>query len=107
MLVEAIGHQAETVHEGLSAAAAARRFDPDLALLDIGLPDMDGYQVARQFKGADDLRHIRLVAATGYGQEQSRQQAADAGFDDFLVKPISFEQLTGLIGRLGEGSEKR
>jgi hypothetical protein len=102
MLVEAIGHQAHMAHEGCSAADEARRYKPDLVLLDIGLPGMNGFEVAQQFKGLDELRHIRLVAATGYGQEQDKQRAREAGFDDFLVKPISFEQLQGLIGKLAK-----
>jgi two-component system CheB/CheR fusion protein len=102
MLIQAIGHEARMVHEGSAAAKAARSYAPDLVLLDIGLPGMDGYQVARQFKGYDDLRHIRLAAATGYGQDQDRKRAVEAGFDEFLVKPISFESLQKLIGRLGD-----
>jgi PAS domain S-box-containing protein len=100
MLIQAIGHEARMVHEGSAAAEAARSYAPDLVLLDIGLPGMDGYQVARQFKGYDDLRHIRLAAATGYGQDEDRKRAVEAGFDEFLVKPISFEKLQELISRL-------
>jgi PAS domain S-box-containing protein len=105
MLIEAIGHQARMVHEGLSAAKAARDYGPDLVMLDIGLPGMDGYQVARQFRQSDDLRHLRLAAVTGYGQEQDRKRAKEAGFDEFLVKPISFDNLEALIGRVARGSK--
>jgi PAS domain S-box-containing protein len=98
MLVEAIGNSAKTVHEGLSAAPVARRFNPQLVLLDIGLPGMNGYEVAKQFKSSDDLRHIKLVAVTGYGQEQDRKLAEEAGFDDFLVKPVTLQQLNALTG---------
>jgi CheY-like chemotaxis protein len=104
MLIEAIGHQARMVHEGLAAVKAARDYGPDLVLLDIGLPGMDGYQVAREFRQSDDLRHIRLAAATGYGQEQDRKRAEEAGFDEFLVKPISFGNLEALISRVARGS---
>jgi CheY-like chemotaxis protein len=66
---------------------------------------MDGYQVARQFRQSDDLRHLRLAAVTGYGQEQDRKRAKEAGFDEFLVKPISFDNLEALIGRVPRGSK--
>jgi PAS domain S-box-containing protein len=105
MLIEAIGHQARMVHEGLAAVKAARDYGPDLVLLDIGLPGMDGYQVAREFRQSDDLRHIRLAAATGYGQEQDRKRAEEAGFDEFLVKPISLGNLEALISRVARGSD--
>lgn len=97
MLIETIGNHAKTVHDGLSVAEVARQYRPDLVLLDIGLPGMSGYEVARQFKNDVDLRHIRLVALTGYSQALDKQMAKDAGFDEFMVKPLPLERLKTLM----------
>jgi PAS domain S-box-containing protein len=107
MLIDITGNEAQTLHEGSSAAAAVRNYKPHLVLLDIGLPGMNGYEVARQIKSCEDLRHITLVAVTGYGHEQDRKRAAEAGFDEFVVKPISFERLSELMAKLVEATERR
>lgn len=99
MIIRAKGEIASTVHEGAAAMAAARRFKPALVLLDLGLPGLDGYKVAQQFKADPELKDIKLVALTGYGEEQARKRAEELGFDDFLVKPATAEQITDLIGK--------
>ena len=88
-----LGHDLAIAHDGPSALELARTFEPEIALLDIGLPVMDGYELARKLReqfGAG----LRLVAVTGYGQESDRARAKAAGFDHHVVKPIELEQLT-------------
>ena len=70
---------------------------PDVAIVDIGLPDMDGYEVARQIRKSETGRDIKLVALTGYGQDEDRQRAVKAGFDRHLVKPATLETLRTVI----------
>ncbi|MGC4076237.1 MAG: ATP-binding protein [Rubrivivax sp.] len=91
------GFDVRTVHDGLSALAAARAFRPDVALVDIGLPVMDGYEVARRLGQDLACPGLRLIAVTGYGQQQDRERSASAGFHEHLVKPVDLGRLeTGL-----------
>jgi len=83
-----VGHEVKLVHEGLTAVEAARVFQPDVILLDIGLPDIDGYEVAERLKRELGLDGVRLIALTGYGQDEDRQRCYDAGFDEHLIKPV-------------------
>ncbi|MFP5284224.1 MAG: response regulator [Thermoanaerobaculia bacterium] len=85
------------VHEGPSAVRAARTELPHLVLLDIGLPGMDGYEVARALRGIPGLEEVTLVALTGYGQESDRVRSSLAGIDHHLVKPVDPDQLRRLI----------
>jgi CheY-like chemotaxis protein len=96
--LETWGHTVETAHDGSSAVSKALRFRPDLILLDIGLPGIDGYEVARRMKREPALAAASLVALTGYGQENDRQRARQAGFDDHLVKPVDLTTIEGLLG---------
>ncbi len=93
----ACGHTVRTAHDGPSALALADAFLPDVALLDIGLPVMDGFEVARRLRANPDLRSTRLVAVTGYGQEQDRQLSTAAGFAAHLVKPLDLQQLRMIV----------
>jgi CheY-like chemotaxis protein len=99
-LLEAAGHQVRIASDGPGAVEAARLHRPDLALIDIGLPGFDGYEVARRIR-----RHlgpgVRLIAVTGYGQEEDQRLTAAAGFDLHLVKPVSPEQLDQAIAGVG------
>jgi signal transduction histidine kinase len=79
------GHVTATAEDGPAALAAAAQFRPEVALLDIGLPVMDGFELARQFRADPELRRTRLIAVTGYGQEHDRRRSAEAGFDAHLV----------------------
>jgi CheY-like chemotaxis protein len=81
---------ARTSHEALATAAAWR---PDAVLLDIGMPELDGYEVARRLRADPTLAPLRLVAVTGYGQPEDRRRALDAGFDDHLVKPAAPDEV--------------
>ena len=99
MLLELDGHVVEAAAEGLQALEIARGKDPDVALVDIGLPGIDGYEVARRIR-ADDPKRPLLIALTGYGQPEDRRRAADAGFDSMLVKPVDPSALSDLLATL-------
>ncbi|WP_441293166.1 response regulator [Sorangium sp. KYC3313] len=89
--LRALGHEVRVVYDGATAIEVASRLAPDLALVDIGLPVVDGYEVAQRLRVLPEGRHIWLVAVTGYGQPSDRRRAEMAGFDDHLVKPIPIE----------------
>jgi PAS domain S-box-containing protein len=95
--VEAIGHRARVAHDGPAALRIAAEFAPEVALVDIGLPLLDGYELARRMREQPELRDIRLVAVTGYGQKADRQRARYAGFDEHLVKPVDLDRLRSLL----------
>ncbi|MBX5459546.1 MAG: response regulator [Steroidobacteraceae bacterium] len=88
MLLDMEGHQTRTVNTARAALLAAPEFKPEVVLLDIGLPEMDGYEVARRLRAQDEARSMRLVAVTGYGQPADRERAREAGFDEHMVKPV-------------------
>jgi PAS domain S-box-containing protein len=97
IVLEMAGSQVRTVHDGPSVLPAAREFDPDVVLLDIGLPGMNGYEVAAQLRQQPRFRHTLLVAITGWGGEQDRRRAQEAGFDHHLTKPVDFNALEPLL----------
>lgn len=97
MLLRLQKHHVETAHSGPEAVEAALAAPPDVLLLDIGLPGMDGYEVARDLRAQPQTRAAVLVALTGYGQPQDRQRSAEAGFDHHLVKPVEPESLNGIL----------
>jgi CheY-like chemotaxis protein len=84
-------------YDGPTAIEAAHRFRPEIVLLDIGMPGMDGYDVARALRSASDLGPIRLVALTGWGQKSDHERSLKAGFDLHLVKPVDPDQLMDLL----------
>jgi CheY-like chemotaxis protein len=98
-LLEISGHTVMSSNTGQDALAAATRFHPEIVFLDIGLPDMTGYEVAARMRRLPELAGVKLVALTGYGQEKDKQDAKAAGFDHHLVKPINFDALTALTTR--------
>jgi CheY-like chemotaxis protein len=100
--VRMMGHVAHVELDGPAALRAAADFRPDLALLDIGLPVMDGYELARHLRELPGLSAVRLVAVTGYSQEADRRQTDAAGFEDHLVKPIDLGQLQEALARTGQ-----
>jgi PAS domain S-box-containing protein len=97
MLLEASGHRVSIEHDPLCALERARTEAPQVCLLDIGLPGMDGYELARRLRAQPATRHALLVAITGYGQDSDRRLAAEAGFDRHLVKPIDFDSLQNAL----------
>jgi len=97
LLLQISGYDAHTAYDGTAALAVAREFGPQVILLDIGLPHKDGYEVARDLRALPETRSAFLVALTGYGQEEDRVRASEAGFDAFLVKPVEPGALEKLI----------
>jgi len=93
------GHEVKAVHDGLQALASLKVFDPHVVVLDIGLPGLDGYAVARQLRGRGDTSHVLLIALTGYGQKEDRTRAAEAGFDYHFVKPADPREIQAAIER--------
>jgi PAS domain S-box-containing protein len=100
MLLEACGYLVDVEHESHRALERARHQRPGVALLDIGLPDMDGNELARRLRADPQTGAIVLVAVTGYGQEQDRRAAFEAGFDHHLVKPVDMDELAALLARI-------
>jgi PAS domain S-box-containing protein len=92
-LLGALGHEVAMAHDGAGALALAAAHTPDVMILDIGLPDMDGSELARKLRAQPALAAVRLVAHTGYGAPHDRQKTVDAGFDFHLVKPVSLDEL--------------
>jgi CheY-like chemotaxis protein len=91
------GHEVLAVYTGLQALEQAERFKPDVMLIDIGLPDLDGYEVARRIRAVPAFQSICLVAVTGYGQDADKDRARAAGFSEHLVKPIEFPSLDRIL----------
>ena len=102
--LELMGHHTVVAHDGPGALRAVASFAPEIAMLDIGLPVMDGYELARRLRDEPRLGGTRLVAVTGYGQEADRQRSQAAGFDAHLVKPIDVAQLPLVIEQLTSSS---
>jgi PAS domain S-box-containing protein len=92
-----MGHNVRMVNEGLAAVEAAREYHPDVVVLDIGLPDVDGCQVAQWLRQDPEMKGVLLIALTGYGRDEDRQRCYDAGFDEHLIKPVEPSLLEGLL----------
>ncbi|HET7307343.1 MAG TPA: ATP-binding protein [Gammaproteobacteria bacterium] len=98
-VLEMDGYETRIAHDGAAALRIATEFVPAVALIDIGLPVMDGYEVARRLRETPGLEKTRLVAVTGYGQESDRRAAREAGFDEHVVKPLDPAAIGELVGR--------
>jgi CheY-like chemotaxis protein len=96
-LLAATGYRTCHANDGPAALALAEQFDPHIVILDIGLPVMDGYEVARCFTAHPRMRRASLVALTGYGQAQDRDRSREAGFIAHLVKPVDLDQLRRVL----------
>src|SRR5207249_8161537 len=95
--VRLLGHDVRTARDGPSALQNAAEHPPEVVLLDIGLPGMDGYEVARRLREQKGP-YVTLVALTGYGGEEDKRRSMDSGFDHHLVKPVGTEDLQRVIG---------
>ncbi len=93
MILGLVGHEVRAINDGREALEQALSFRPAVILLDIGLPGMDGYEIARRFRKESRLADVHLIAVTGYGQWEDKQRAEAAGFDEHLLKPIDFRAL--------------
>jgi CheY-like chemotaxis protein len=97
-LLEDLGHEVKTAADGAQALRIAKVFKPEVCLLDLGLPVMDGYELARRLLQSNDLAvGARLIALTGYGQDGDKRRTAEAGFAGHLVKPVNFDDLTQAV----------
>jgi CheY-like chemotaxis protein/two-component sensor histidine kinase len=101
-LLESYGYQVQTAHDGPRALEMAMEDQPDVVLLDIGLPEIDGYEVARRMRQDPDFQNVVLVAVTGYGLESDRRRAQEAGFAYHLVKPVDFDALLKFLAAIAE-----
>jgi CheY-like chemotaxis protein/anti-sigma regulatory factor (Ser/Thr protein kinase) len=99
-LLRSAGHEVHVAGHAAQALALLEHWTPSLALLDIGLPGMDGFDLARRLRSDPRWRSLPLVAVTGYGHESDRERALDAGFDEHLVKPVDAQALAAVIERL-------
>ena len=100
MLLERLGNTTRVAHDAHAALQMADEFAPEVAVLDIGLPVMDGYELARRLRQRASAEAIRLIALTGYAQESDKRRAAEAGFDAHLVKPVGLDTLEAVLGDL-------
>jgi CheY-like chemotaxis protein len=103
MMLETMGHAPAVALTGQSGVEAARSNPPRLILLDLGLPDIDGYETCRRLRQLPDLDDAVIVAQTGHGEPEEMDKAASAGFDRFIVKPAPFETLEDLIASVEAG----
>ena len=103
-LLKLLNYEVWTAYDGRTGLDAARDHRPEVVLLDIGLPGLNGYQVAEQLRREDFGKDVLLVAVSGYGHEEYRQQARFAGFDHFVTKPVDYNTLRTLLVDPGESS---
>ena len=100
-LLAASGHEARIAHDGPRPSRPPATFRPDVVLLDIGLPGMDGYEVAARLRGEGWASDAVIIAITGYGQDDDRRRSREAGFDHHLVKPVDHDALLALLSTPG------
>jgi len=94
------GHDARIAHSGPAAVAEAREFLPEVVFLDIGLPGMSGYEVARELRADPKLREVVLIALTGWGTDEDRRKTREAGFDHHFVKPVELDAVESVLRNL-------
>ena len=99
-LLESSGHDVKVAYSAEKALEMATDYQPEIMLLDIGLPEMDGYEVAKRLRQNPQLKDLRLIALTGYGQDSDRQRSREAGFDAHVVKPVDWRNLSELLESL-------
>ena len=97
LLLETVGYQVRVAYTGTAGVAEAQAWWPEAVVCDIGLPEMDGYEVARRLRRAPGLEGVLLLALTGYGRDEDRRRAFEAGFDHHLTKPADPEELRRLL----------
>jgi CheY-like chemotaxis protein len=103
VLLRKMGNEVRTAYDGEEAVAVAASMKPDLVLLDIGLPKLDGFEVARRIRAAPGGDAVTLIALTGWGQEEDRRRSKDAGFDHHLVKPVDPKMLARVVAEVRRG----
>jgi len=103
MLLELRGHEVQTVYDGLAAVEAAETFRPEIVILDIGMPKLDGYDACRRIRETTWGQRVVLIAQTGWGQPEDRRRAAEAGFDVHLTKPVDPDRLMAVLAEHAQG----
>jgi CheY-like chemotaxis protein len=111
--LQARGHITHTANDGAQGVQAAKEFRPEIVLVDIGLPNLDGYETCRRIRSEPEGKDMVLVALSGYGQAADVQEAHSAGFDHYLLKPVRYQTLANLFAgqacaedKLGNGSHR-
>src|SRR5262249_19783177 len=104
IMLQALGYDVRVATNGVEALALAAEFRPDAIVLDIGMPELDGYQAAKRIREEPWGRNVVLIAVTGWGQDKDRRRSVDAGFDAHLVKPID---ATAIVACLEEPARRR
>jgi signal transduction histidine kinase len=107
LLLRQMGHEVTVVNDGAEAVGVAKALCPDIILLDIGLPGMDGYELAGRLRSMPETRRARMIAVSGYGQVKDRARSSAAGFDRHMVKPVDPRQLSDAIRQVGAGAPAR
>jgi CheY-like chemotaxis protein len=97
LMIELLGYEVRRARDGAEAVALAETFRPDTVLMDLGMPNVNGYEAARRMREQPWGRRLLLIATTGWGQEEDRRRSREAGFDHHLVKPIDTEVLRDLL----------
>ncbi|TMA87304.1 MAG: response regulator [Deltaproteobacteria bacterium] len=100
-------HEVRIAPDGITALRLAQAAPPDLALVDIGLPEMSGYEIVREMRALPEGQRIAVVAITGYGREEDRERSRAAGFDQHLVKPVDLDTLHALLAQVGKAGSPR
>jgi CheY-like chemotaxis protein len=103
MLLQLLGHEVRTVHDGVEAVAAAESFRPEVVLMDVGMPRLNGYEATRRIREQPWGRSMTIVALTGWGQDSDKAQSREAGCDGHLVKPVELSTLEALLAALEAG----
>ena len=104
MMLRLQGHEVRVTHDGPAAIELAGSYQPEMIFLDLGMPGMDGYEVARRIRQHGDLKNVALAALTGWGQPEDRRRTMEAGFDHHLVKPVELKVLESLLNELKQRS---
>ena len=106
-MLRQMGHEVQLAHDGMEAVSASEAFRPDIVLLDLGMPKLNGYQAAQRIRQQPGGRDITLVALTGWGQEEDRRRTRDVGFDSHLVKPVDRNALESLLSHVESKAVRR
>ena len=102
VLLKELGHDVQTANDGPEGVRVSIEYQPDIVLLDIGLPGLNGYEVAKRIRRQPSLKNVTMVALTGYGQESDRQASIEAGFNHHLIKPARLVQLQQILASVSE-----
>lgn len=103
IMFDLLGHQAIAVHSGPQGIAKAKEYDPNIIFCDIGLPGMSGFEVAEEIRRVDALKHVRLVALSGYAQSQDIQKALESGYTCHVAKPVDMATIKRMLSELVSG----